>query len=351
LLLAYGPTLGKNGFHRFRMISARRLFPIALAAALLAAAPAQAQFPFGNRQQQQPMPPADMQGDSELSIRVERLEGQLRQLTGQLEQLQYQNQQLQQQLQALGGQNPAQRPAVQQQRPNMPPQQQNVAPPPLQHQNVPPMGPPQQQQNPQRSGDAFDPNSDPNAPGRPRNLGQIPPQQQYQQSAPQGPQGPMVLAPNQNQTPDQNLPPQQNQMPPQQQQAVAPPSNSPKDAYDLAYGYVLRRDYALAEQSFRAFIDQNQGDRNVPLATYWYGESLYQQKKYNEAANVFLDIYKQYPQSQRAPDSLLRLGQSLAQLGNKEGACGSLGAVLSKYPKASASVKKNAEDEQKRLRC
>lgn len=323
------------------MILLRSLFPVALAA-LLAVQPAQAQlFPFGNRQEQ-PVPPANMQGDSDLSIRVERLEAQLRQLTGQLEQLQFQNQQLQQQLQALGGNNPAQQP----QRP-VRPQQQSVMPPPLQQQNVPPV---QQQQNPSRTGDAFDPNSDPNAPGRPRNLGQIPPQQQYQQNAPQGPQGPMVLSPHQ--PPDQNLPPpQQNPGPPQQQQAVLPPSNSPKDAYDLAYGYVLRRDYALAEQSFRAFLDQHQGDRNVPLATYWYGESLYQQKKYNEAANVFLDIYKQYPQSQRAPDSLLRLGQSLAQLGNRDGACGSLGAVLSKYPKASASVKKNAEDEQKRLRC
>ena len=323
------------------MISARKLYPIALAAALFAAHPAQAQFPFGNRQ---PVPPADMQGDSDLSIRVDRLEAQLRQLTGQIEQLQYQNQQLQQMLQ--GNQNPVQQRPGPAMRPQQP-QQQNVAPPPLQQQNVaPPTGP----QGPNRSGDSFDPNADPNAPGRPRNLGQLPPQQQYQQNAPQGPQGPLVLSPNQNQ--NQDLPPpQQNPGPPQQQQAVAPPSNSPKDAYDLAYGYVLRRDYALAEQGFRSFLDKHQGDRNVPLATYWLGESLYQQKKYNDAANVFLDIYKQYPQSQRAPDSLMRLGQSLAQLGNKEGACGSLGAVASRYPKASASVKKNVEDEQKRLGC
>jgi tol-pal system protein YbgF len=320
------------------MISARNLFPFALAAALLAASPAQAQFPFGNRQQQQPQYPQQDQGDGELAIRVDRLEQALRQLTGQIEQLQMQNQQLMQQLQQ--GSNAA----PQQQRPPVRPQQQTVVPP-LQQQNVPPVPP---QQGPNRSGDAFDPNADPNAPGRPRNLGQIPPQQQYQQ---QGPQGPMVLTPDGNQ---QNPPPPNQapmQPPSQQQQAVLPPSNSPKDAYDLAYGYVLRRDYALAEQSFRAFLDQHKGDRNVPLATYWYGESLYQQKKYNEAANVFLDIYKQHPQSQRAPDSLLRLGQSLAQLGNKEGACGSLGAVVSRYPKASANVKKNAEDEQKRLGC
>lgn len=312
------------------MIPARRFFPVALVAALLAAVPAQAQFPFGNRQQ--PVPPAEMQGDGELAIRVDRLEQALRQLTGQIEQLQMQNQQLMQQLQMQRGENPP----AQQQRPVMQQQRQQNMP---QQQAVPPLGPPQQQQS-NRTGDAFDPNVDPNAPGRPRNLGQIQPQQNQ-------PQGPMVLSPNSN----QNLPPPQQNPGPPQQQAVLPPSSSPKDAYDLAYGYVLRRDYALAEQSFRAFLDQHSGDRNVPLASYWLGESLYQQKKYNEAANVFLDIYKQHPQSQRAPDSLLRLGQSLAQLGNREGACGSLGAVLSRYPKASANVKKNAEDEQKRLGC
>jgi tol-pal system protein YbgF len=329
------------------MISARTFFPFALVAALLAASPAQAQFPFGNRQQQ--VPPAEMQGDGELAIRVDRIEQQLRQLTGQLEQLQMQNQQLLQQLQRGENAPVQQRSVVQPQRQqNLPPQQQTNTPPPLQQQNVPPLGP-QQQQNPNRRSDVFDPDSDPNAPGRPKNLGQIP--QQQQQNPPQGPQGPMVLSPNQNQNFNQNLPPPDQNPGPPQQQAVAPPSNSPKDAYDLAYGYVLRRDYALAEQGFRAFLDQHSGDRNVPLASYWLGESLYQQKKYNDAANVFLDIYKQYPQSQRAPDSLLRLGQSLAQLGNKEGACGSLGAVLSRYPKASANVKKNTEDEQKRLGC
>jgi tol-pal system protein YbgF len=346
-ILASALLWAKTGSIGFAMISAPKFFPIALAAALFAAAPAYAQFPFGNRQRD--VPPQEMQGDNELSIRVDRLEQQLRQMTGQLEQLQMQNQQLLQQLQR--GENPPatqQRPVMRPQQPNMP--QQQASPPPMQQQTVPPLGPPQQQQNPNRRGDAFDPDEDPNAPGRPRNLGQIPPQQQNR------PQGPMVLSPDQNQSQNQNQnqnlpPPVQNPVPGPQQQAVLPPSSSPKDAYDLAYGYVLRRDYALAEQSFRAFLDQHGSDRNAPLASYWLGESLYQQRKYNDAANVFLDNYKKFPQSQRAPDSLLRLGQSLAQLGNKEGACGSIGAVLSKYPKASANVKKNAEDEQKRLGC
>jgi tol-pal system protein YbgF len=323
------------------MISARKSFALILAAALAAATPAAAQF--WNRQQQ-PYPPQQQEnGDSELAIRVDRLEQQLRQLTGQIEQLQFQNQQLMQQLQARGEnppmvtqQRPNQPPQLPQRQPNVPQQQQTQMPPPVQQQEIPPRGP---NQNPPRRGDAFDPSEDPNAPGRPRNLGQI-------QQQPQGPQGPMVLSPNQNQNFNQG--PQDQ---PPQQQAVLPPSNSAKDAYDLAYGYILRRDYALAEASFRAFIEQHAGDRNVPTATHWYGEALYQQRKYNEAAEVFLGVYNKYPQSQRAPDSILRLGQSLAQLGNKGAACGSFGAVLSKYPKASPTVRKKAEDEQKRLGC
>jgi tol-pal system protein YbgF len=320
------------------MISARKLILPVLAAALLSA-PAEAQF----WRNEQPQPPANMQGDqSELSIRIERLENQLRQLTGIIEQLQHQNQQLQQQLRANQGENPPpqQRPLTQQQRPQyVPPQQQQQA-------VVPPLPPVQNQQqypqqNPKGRGDAFDPDANPNAPGVPRNLGGI-------RQQPNQPQGPMVLSPNAN----QDLPPpQQQNQPGPQQQAVLPPSSSPKDSYDLAYGYILRRDYALAEQSFRAFIDQYPQDRNIPTATYWLGESLYYQRKHNDAAEVFLDIYNKHPNSQRAPDSLLRLGQSLAALGKKEAACASLGAVLSKYPKASPTVKKNAEDEQKRLSC
>ncbi len=307
---------------------ARKFFAIGFAAFLLGALPAYAQFPFGNRQ---PDYPPQQQGDSDLAIRVDRLEQQLRQLTGQIEQLQYQLQQ-------------TQRGAVQ------PPQQQNI--PPQQQQTPPPLQQQLPPTTPQRRGDAFDPAADPDAPGRPQNLGQIPAQQRYQQpNAPQQPQGPMVLAPNQNQNQNFNQQPVQQPQQQPQQQAVLPPSNSPKDAYDLAYGYVLRRDYGLAEQSFRGFIEQYPNDRNVPLASYWLGESMFMQRKFTEAAEVFLDIYNKWPQSNRAPDSLLRLGQSLAQLGKKEAACGSLGAVLSKYPKASPTVKKNAENEQKRIGC
>jgi tol-pal system protein YbgF len=133
--------------------------------------------------------------------------------------------------------------------------------------------------------------------------------------------------------------------------ATLPPSQTPRDEYDLAYGYVLRKDYALAEESFRSFLSRYPGDRMTGDATYWLGESLFQRQRYRDAAEAFLNVSTKYEATPKAPDALLRLGQSLAALGEKEAACASLGEVLRKFPRASAGVKQGVEREQKRVRC
>ena len=51
----------------------------------------------------------------------------------------------------------------------------------------------------------------------------------------------------------------------------------------------------------------------------------------------------------RRPDSLLRLGQSLAALKEKEAACAALGEVTRKYPRASGGVEAGVDREQKRI--
>src|SRR5262249_32277465 len=135
------------------------------------------------------------------------------------------------------------------------------------------------------------------------------------------------------------------------QVATLPPSDSPKDSYDLAYGYILRRDYALAEDGFRGFLKRYPNDRMAPEAQYWLGESLFERQRYRDAAESFLNVSTKYESTAKAPDALLRLGQSLAALGEKEAACASFGEVLRKYPRASVSVKQGVDREQKRVRC
>ncbi len=135
------------------------------------------------------------------------------------------------------------------------------------------------------------------------------------------------------------------------QQMVMAPTNTPKDEYDLAYGYVLRKDYALAEEGLRAFVKKYPGDRLVADANYWLGESLFQRQRYREAAESFLTVSTKFDTAGKAPDSLLRLGQSLAALNERQAACATLGEIPRKYPKAPANVKQAAEREQKRVGC
>jgi tol-pal system protein YbgF len=313
---------------------------------------------------------------SDLGVRIDRLEAQIRQMTGVIEQLQFRNQQMAEQLRRLQEDGVAQQSSVAPPRPpgsppaaRPPASPQIAAPPPA---GSPPAAPPPAP--PGRRGDAFDPSQNPAAPGAPRTLGGLPgavatnqPPDLVAEEPPIGAPGgraagePLnlsTLSGNAGTDPGYSPPP--GGMPPGEgrnpaaggsQMATLPPSDSPKDYYDLAYGYVLRKDYALAEDGFRTFLRKYPSDRMAPEAQYWLGESLFQRQRYRDAAEAFLNVSTKYESTAKAPDALLRLGQSLAMLGEKEAACASLGEVLRKYPRAALGVKQGVDREQKRVGC
>jgi tol-pal system protein YbgF len=300
---------------------------------------------------------------TDLVVRLERLEAQIRQLTGVIEQLQHRNQQLEQEVRRLGGGAP---PPAQAARPQVPPVQAAPAP-------VAPAAPPPA---PGRRSDVFDPAQNPNAPGAPQTLGGLP-SRAAEPLPPIGEEAPPVGAPGgrdpgapldlstmasagggnppQPSTPQPAAPlpppPARNPSGTGAVAAVAPPSETPKDHYDLGYGYVLRKDYALAEDTFQAFLKKYPNDRMAPDAQFWLGESLFQRQRYDGAAEQFLALSTKYEGHGKAADALLRLGQSLAALNQKEMACATFAEVSRKYPRASASVKQGVEREQKRARC
>jgi tol-pal system protein YbgF len=224
--------------------------------------------------------------------------------------------------------------------------------------------------------DVFDPAAHPNAPGVPRPLGSpqsaAPPPVQAaidpddDDLPPVGAPGgrgagaPLDLSTLSSQAAaDPSLgapaavppPPPRGPVAPGAQAAVQPPSATPKDNFDLAYGYVLRKDYAVAEESFRDFMKRYPSDARVPEAQYWLGETLFQRQKYRDAAESFLSVSTKYESSAKAPDALLRLGQSLAALKEKEAACATFGEIGRKYPRASNNVKTTVTREQKRVGC
>jgi len=266
-------------------------------------------------------------GAPDLMLRVDRLESQIRQLTGVIEQLQYRNQQLEMQVRRMQEEGDP-RGAV---RGTPAPRPQSIPGPATLGGPATPGASPAAP----RRGDAFDPTLNPNVPGVPHALGTI---------------GPAPARPGEVADASVGVPP-----PPRLGPGGAPatlaPSQTPKDEFDLAYGYVLRRDYVLAEEGFRAFLSKYPDDRLTGDATFWLGESQFQRQRFRDAAEAFLNVSTKFEGNPKAPDALLRLGQSLAALGEKEAACASLGEVLRKFPRATAGIKQAVDREQKRVRC
>ncbi|PWT91006.1 MAG: tol-pal system protein YbgF [Proteobacteria bacterium] len=313
-------------------------------------------------------PAGAQMSSSDLYVRIDQLESQMRALTGQIEQLQFRNQQLETQLRRLledGARPQAAAPPPRGAAPLPPPTGATAALPP-------PSG--------GGRGDAFDPNQNPSAPGAPRALGAAPDSGYPRMSAlppPPGSGNPGQIMANE----DVGLPggrqpgapldlstmaaaasrdpalapsgPGARPAPPPGATASAtqPPTQTPRDEYDLGYGYLLRKDYAQAEDTLRDFLKRYPTDRMAADAQFWLGESMFQRQNYRDAASAFLDMSKKYEKHAKAPDALLRLGQSLAALHERELACATLSEVARKYPRASVSVKQATEREQKRAGC
>jgi tol-pal system protein YbgF len=129
------------------------------------------------------------------------------------------------------------------------------------------------------------------------------------------------------------------------------PKGTPKEQYTYAFGLLKKRDFPNAARSLKAFVDKNPKHELAGNAMYWLGETRYDQKKYAEAARLFLDGYRRYPKSNKAPDNLLKLGKSLNSVGEKKSACAAWQKLLKDYPKASSRLIRNAKHSISQNKC
>jgi tol-pal system protein YbgF len=141
------------------------------------------------------------------------------------------------------------------------------------------------------------------------------------------------------------------------QQTVMPsgggvlPGASPREQYEYATNLIQRGAYDQAEIALRSFIQQHPKDELTGNAQYWLGETYYVRNDFKTAAVAFAEGYQKYPESQKAPDNLLKLGMALGQQGQKENACVALRQLEKRYPDASANVKDRATRAKKNYSC
>ncbi|MDA0663984.1 MAG: tol-pal system protein YbgF [Proteobacteria bacterium] len=133
--------------------------------------------------------------------------------------------------------------------------------------------------------------------------------------------------------------------------STALPAGSPRDQYDFAYQFLLQRDFESAETALSAFVAANPEDALAGNAQYWLGETFYVRGDYPTAARAFAEGFQRYPDSTKAPDNLLKLGMSLAQLDQSADACITLKKLRVEYPDAPTSIVQRADREIGRLQC
>ncbi len=129
------------------------------------------------------------------------------------------------------------------------------------------------------------------------------------------------------------------------------PEGTPRQQYDFAYDFLKKRQWAEGRAALQAFLEKNPKDDLSDNAAYWLGETYYINKQYKEAAKAFLEGYRDYPNADKAPDNLLKLGKSLAALDQPDKACTTYAKLLEDYPNSQPRIIKLAKSERQKLNC
>lgn len=117
----------------------------------------------------------------------------------------------------------------------------------------------------------------------------------------------------------------------------APGQNPPADSAEELYREALRlvqQDMRFAEsrEKFSEFVEQYPQHELAVNAMYWIGETMYGDKKYENAILQFQDVIQMYPQHSKVPAALLKQGLSFYGLGDERNARIILQKVTEKYP-------------------
>ncbi|HJS34680.1 MAG TPA: tol-pal system protein YbgF [Pseudoxanthomonas sp.] len=115
-----------------------------------------------------------------------------------------------------------------------------------------------------------------------------------------------------------------------------------RTAYNVAFDRLKAGEYADAAQLFTSFLQLYPGGVYAPNALYWLGESYYVTQNYALAADQFRALLAQYPTHDKAPGALLKMGLCDYGLGKLPEAERTLGEVVTRYP--GTDVARTADD-------
>lgn len=113
---------------------------------------------------------------------------------------------------------------------------------------------------------------------------------------------------------------------------TASASGSAQELYDKGLNLVRSGRAEQGRNVLEQFLKQYPGNKLVPNAIYWTGESWYGQKDYPQAILSFKDVVTKYPKHSKAQAALLKIGMSYRNVGDKDNAVFYLRTLVDDHP-------------------
>ena len=137
----------------------------------------------------------------------------------------------------------------------------------------------------------------------------------------------------------------------EQQKLEILPDENEDVQYQFAMDLLKQGDYETAEIAFQEFLNVGEDPGLLSNSNFWLAETLYVRENYKDAAKNYLNLYQVYPNSTRAPDSLLKLGISLIKMDQREQGCLTFLQLQDTYPDANASLINRSNLELQKNEC
>ena len=115
------------------------------------------------------------------------------------------------------------------------------------------------------------------------------------------------------------------------------PNDSERQAYQQSFELIRKGDYQAAEVAFTNYIKTFQGSDFIDDAKFWLAQSMYSQGAYNLALELFEGIQKDYPQSEKIMESILKAGFCHFELGNIDKSIQIFKQIIDDYPNSSVA--------------
>jgi tol-pal system protein YbgF len=128
---------------------------------------------------------------------------------------------------------------------------------------------------------------------------------------------------------------------------IAEASDPAGREYEEALRVLERKEYRASIARFKEFLQKYPKTEYADNAQYWIGESHYALREFDQAILEFDSVRRNYPEGDKVPASLLKLGFAFAELGDKVDARLILQELVERYPQSEEATK--AKDKLKAL--